>query len=304
LSAITTTKNIPRVSIVTPSYNQGQFIEKTIRSVLCQDYSNLEYIVVDALSNDQTIEILQKYDNYIDIVIVEKDNGQADALNKGFGVCTGDILAYLNSDDCYISKEVISQVVNYFNNYPDIDVVYGQRKFINENGEFVHCYPYKPFSKNNLYLSDYIPQECTFWRRSIFEKSGFFIDDSFHFAMDYELWLRFLKYDANFFSVSDFFGLFRYYDSQKSISQWHTVGLPEIAKVHNIYTDKYIPEKEMVDYYYEHFYGANPSINSQAFDFCHSIWNTFVMHKRNILGQIPIDKWVFQEELTNRRNKI
>lgn len=297
MNEIITTKSYPKVSIVTPSYNQGKFIEKTIRSVLCQDYANLEYIIVDGLSSDETIEVIQKYDSYIDVALIEKDNGQADALNKGFSLCTGDILAYLNSDDCYINKEVISQVVHYFNNHPDVDVIYGQRKFIDENGQFVHLYPYKPFSKSNLYLSDYIPQECTFWRRSIFEKSGFFVDDTLHFAMDYELWLRFLKYDASFSSVSDFFGLFRYYESQKSISQWHTIGVPEIAKIHKIYTDKYISEKEMIDYYYEHFYGANPSTHTQAFNFCHSVWHNFVMHKRNILRQIPIDEWVFHEEL-------
>ena len=302
MNEIITTKSYPKVSIVTPSYNQGRFIEKTIRSVLCQDYPNLEYIVVDGLSSDETIEVIKKYDSYIDVAIIEKDDGQADALNKGFGFCTGDILAYLNSDDCYINKEVISQVVHYFNNHPDIDVIYGQRKFISENGHFVHFYPYKPFSKSNLYLSDYIPQECTFWRRSIFEKSGFFVDDSLHFAMDYELWLRFLKHDASFSSVSNFFGLFRYYESQKSISQWHTMGVPEIAKVHNTYTKKCISEKEMIDYYYEHFYGANPSIHTQAFSFSHSVWHNFVTHKRNILGQKSIDDWVFQEEL-NSRNK-
>jgi len=301
LNEIITTKSYPKVSIVTPSYNQGKFIEKTIRSVLCQDYLNLEYILVDGLSSDETIEVIKKYDNCIDVAIIEKDNGQAHALNKGFDLCTGDILAYLNSDDCYINKEVISQVVHYFNHYPDVDVIYGQRKFISENGQFVHFYPYKPFCKTNLYLSDYIPQECTFWRRSIFEKAGFFVDDTLHFAMDYELWLRFLKYDANFFSVSNFFGLFRYYESQKSNSQWHTLGVPEIARVHNIYTDKYISEKEMIDYYYEHFYGANPTIHAQAFNFCYSVWNNFVMHKRNILGQISLDEWVFHKELNIRK---
>jgi len=286
----------PKVSIVTPSYNQGKFIEKTIRSVICQDYSNLEYIIVDALSKDDTIKIIEKYDKYIDKIIIEKDKGQADALNKGFRIASGEIIAYLNADDCYANKQVISKVVTYFNQYPDVDVIYGQRNSIDENGCFLYCFPYRPFSKENIYISDYIPQECTFWRKNIFEKSGSFIDDSFHFAMDYELWLRFLKDNANFLSVSDIFGLFRYYDAQKSNSQWHTVGLPEIAKLHDIYLGRYIPEEEMIDDYHKHFYGVKPSIHPEVFNFYQGIWNNFVIYKRNLLCHRSIDEWVFQEE--------
>src|SRR5436853_3600755 len=97
---------IPKVSIITPSFNQGSFIEKTILSVLGQDYPNLEYIIVDGDSSDQTPDILRKYESHVDVLIIEKDRGQADASNKGFKQATGRILAYLNSDDCYANHHV------------------------------------------------------------------------------------------------------------------------------------------------------------------------------------------------------
>jgi glycosyltransferase involved in cell wall biosynthesis len=288
--------DIPLVSIVTPSYNQGKYIERTIRSVLCQDYSNIEYIVVDGLSSDNSKKIIKKYNKYIDVSIIEKDNGQSDALNKGFKVCTGDILAYLNSDDCYPDKSTITKVVSYFEQYPDVDVIYGQRDTIDADGRFLYCMPYRPFSKKSIYISDYIPQECTFWRRNIFEKSGSYVDDTFDFAMDYELWLRFLKHDAIFLSVTDLFGLFRSYEGQKSISRWQTVGLPEIARLYSMYTNKHIPEKDMIDDYQKHFYGVDPSFFPESFNCAQQLWNTFVVYKRNVLGQRAIDEWVFQEE--------
>jgi glycosyltransferase involved in cell wall biosynthesis len=281
----------PKVSIVTPSYNQGKFVEKTILSVICQDYPNLEYIVVDAVSKDETKEILEKYADDIDVIIVEPDKGQTDALNKGFNLCTGDILAYLNSDDCYANDTVVSTAVNYFRENPFIDVVYGQRNCIDEKGKFIYCSPYRPFHKEGLYLSDYIPQECTFWRRGIFEKAGSYVDESFHFAMDYELWLRFLSHDAKFLSVEEFFGLFRSYQQQKSIDLWQTVGLPEIARLHQTYLGRYIPEQEMIDYYQEHFFGVNPSVDISAFKFAQHVWGGYTVHKRDILKTKPIDEW-------------
>jgi len=285
----------PKISIVTPSYNQGRFIEKTILSVICQSYPNVEYIVVDAVSTDETRDVLHKYSDYIDVLIIEPDRGQTDALNKGFGHATGEILAYLNSDDCYASKDTLATVIQYFQNNPDFDVLYGQRNCIDEFGYFIYCPPYRPFSEENLYFSDYIPQECTFWRRNIFEKVGFYVDEDFHFAMDYELWLRFLRQGARFLSVEDFFGLFRSYQQQKSIEQWQSVGLPEIAKLHQRYLEKQIPEKEMIDYYYEHFFKAHPVTCTAGFQFAQNVWNDFIAHKFNCLKVAPLDQWSMQE---------
>lgn len=281
----------PKVSIVTPSFNQGEYIEKTILSVLCQDYKEIEYIVVDGLSDDKTLEILEKYKQYIDVILIEKDSGQSDALNKGFSLATGDILAYLNSDDCYASTDVISTAVKYFQNYPDVDVIYGRRDIVDECGFLVNFYPYQPFSKPILYLCDYIPQECSFWTRVIYEKAGSYISKEFDFAMDYELWLRFLEFDANFLAVDELFGLFRYYASQKSRAQWHTKGLPEIARLHQKYLNRYIPEAEMSDYFHEYVFGVNPNTDHRNYVFQHDLWITFVALKANLLATVPEDAW-------------
>ncbi|HEY9641310.1 MAG TPA: glycosyltransferase family 2 protein [Coleofasciculaceae cyanobacterium] len=285
----------PKVSIVTPSYNQGKFIERTILSVICQDYPNLEYIVVDAVSTDQTSAVLEKYQPHIDVLIVEPDRGQTDALNKGFNRSTGEIMAYLNSDDCYADKDVIATAVRYFEQHPDIDVVYGQRNCINANGRFTYCSPYKPFCKDSLLLSDYIAQECVFWRREIFEKAGAYVDESFHFAMDYELWLRFLQHGAKFLAVEEFFGLFRSYQEQKSIELWERVGLPEIARLHELYLGRALPEKEMVDYYQEYFFGSHPVASPDAFRFAQGVWGGFTMYKKELLNKQPLDTWGLAE---------
>ncbi|MBI4780544.1 MAG: glycosyltransferase [Oscillatoriophycideae cyanobacterium NC_groundwater_1537_Pr4_S-0.65um_50_18] len=285
----------PRVSIVTPSYNQGKFIERTILSVICQDYPDLEYILVDAVSTDETKDILEKYRQDLSVLIVEPDRGQTDALNKGFKQSTGEILAYLNSDDCYADKDTIATAVRYFEENPDVDVIYGRRNCINANGRFTYCPPYRPFCKKSLYLSDYIAQECVFWRREIFEKAGAYVDESFHFAMDYELWLRFLKHGAKFLAVDEFFGLFRSYQEQKSIDLWETVGLPEIARLHETYLGRSLPEKEMVDYYQEYFFGAHPVHNPEASKFSQNIWGSFIMHKKEVLNKQPIDTWGIEE---------
>ncbi len=285
----------PKVSVVTPSYKQGRFIQKTILSVICQDYPNLEYIVVDAVSPDNTTEILERYKKHIDVIIVEPDRGQSDALNKGFKRSTGEVMAYLNSDDCYAGPTVISRAVAALQDHPSIDMVYGQRDSINGAGNFAYAQPYRPFSKENLYLSDYIPQECTFWRRTIFEKAGGCVDESFQFAMDYELWLRFLAHGADFLSVEDVFGLFRTYSQQKSIDQWHSLGLPEIARLYDTYLGRRIPEKEMINYFQEHSYGAHPVDSPEAFQCVHKLWDINMHFKKRSLEHIRLDEWSFAE---------
>ncbi len=289
-----TTSSGVRVSVVTPSFNQGNFIERTILSVLSQDYPSLQYILFDAVSEDKTKEVLEKYKNEIDILVIEPDEGQTDALNKGFALADGDIIAYLNADDCYANANVISQVVSLFAENPDVSVIYGRRQIINDFGFFVGETPYREFAKSLLYWADYIPQECTFWRRSIFEKSGFQVDRTFSFAMDYELWLRFLDHEAKFLSVDQVFGLFRWYFDQKSQSQWHSHGLPEIERLHQKYLGHSVPEKEMMGYYHEHYYQASPEKDKALYDFYHHFWELTLWHKRELLSHRPLDHWVYQ----------
>jgi glycosyltransferase involved in cell wall biosynthesis len=169
---------LPKVSIVTPSYNQGWCIERTILSVLKQDYPNIEYIVMDSDSTDETGKVLDKYENDIDIIVRKKDKGQSDALNRGFQMATGDILAYLNSDDCYASSRVVSDAVKELTRYDQTDLVYGMRYFIDREGYFIRSWTFREFDDDLLRVVCYLPQECAFWKRTIYEASGNYVDDT------------------------------------------------------------------------------------------------------------------------------
>lgn len=182
--------NWPRISIITPSFNQGEYIEETIRSVLLQGYPNLEYIVVDGGSSDNTLEILRKYGQFLRW-ISEPDNGQTDAINKGLKICTGDILAYLNSDDVYLPG-VFFKIAEVFKSDPEIMMVYGDIIHIDKNSNEIerHITGLIDFQKYLMGMF-YIPQPTVFFRKDSFTKVGYF-DDSLHLAMDYDYWLRIL----------------------------------------------------------------------------------------------------------------
>lgn len=188
---------LPKISIITPSFNQGQFIEQTIQSVLSQNYSNLEYIVMDGGSTDNTVEILKKYEGKLKW-FSEKDKGQSDAINKGFKMATGDIIAWINSDDYYLPG-TLQKVSKYFDLHKDTKWITGNYEIVDENGKQIQSYVRKyknilrslPF-RNTLYIANYINQPSTFWRRSLLQEVGY-VNENYHFCMDYDLWLRFMK---------------------------------------------------------------------------------------------------------------
>jgi glycosyltransferase involved in cell wall biosynthesis len=293
--------NPPKVSLVTPSYNLAPYLEPTLRSVLCQDYEHLEYLVLDACSTDGSGDILRRYEAALDVLIVEKDGGQSHALDRGFRLATGDILGYLNADDCLASAKVISQVVRCFAEHPTVDVVYGQRDYIDEHGGFILNYPYRPFCRRTLYLADYLPQEATFWRRRIYEAAGGCIDTSFDFAMDYELWLRFLGHGANFLSVPQRWGLFRWYPHQKSNAAWHTKGLPEIARLYDRHLGRRLSEEEMRNAFLEYYYLAHPVTQPAAYQFYFEAWSRMQQLGRTQYHGRPLDRWVERVELNQDR---
>lgn len=294
------TSTKPRVTIVTPSYNQGSFIERTILSVLKQDYPNIQYIVLDALSKDNTHEILERYRSKISVVVEAKDKGQADAINKGFAAGDGEILAYLNSDDCYAAPNVVSDAVDFLVKNPNVDVVYGHRYYIDVNGYFYLSYPQRPFNQAQLEQACYIPQECTFWTKSIYEKSGSRVNEDYQFAMDYELWLRFLKNGARFQSVETVYGYFRWYTGQKSTEEWESTGLPEIAKLQREYFGTNTPAAVMSDIFMEHYSTVNKSVDVERFTFYEKLWFEEVKLKQSTLRYAPLDHWVYQRPEGNR----
>jgi glycosyltransferase involved in cell wall biosynthesis len=208
-----------KISVITPSFNQAAFIERTILSVLEQNYPDLEYIVMDGGSTDGTLEILKKYADKI-IWQSEKDNGQSDAINKGLKIATGEILAYLNSDDTY-APGALQKVADFFANNPDKSWVYGKCKIINEKDAEIRKpitayknWLLKNYSYPKLLSENFISQPATFWKRGIHAKLGFF-DENEHFCMDYEFWLRIgQKYSAGV--INNYLANFRYYSLSKS----------------------------------------------------------------------------------------
>ncbi|MGQ1787112.1 glycosyltransferase family 2 protein [Saccharicrinis sp. GN24d3] len=190
----------PKISIITPSYNQGQFIEETILSVLKQNYPNLEYIVIDGGSSDNTVDIIKKYQDKITYWVSEKDNGQSHAINKGFRRATGDIITWLNSDDC-LTKDALLQVADIFKN-PNINFIYGECIHFNEQGDK----PLIPLPKENLKtLRIYgfpFEQPACFYKRTILEQVGY-LNEEYHFAMDKELFTRIALYtDMHYFPIT------------------------------------------------------------------------------------------------------
>lgn len=180
----------PRVSIVTPSYNQGQFLEATIRSVLLQGYPNLEYIVFDGGSTDDSVEILRRYEPWLAFWVSEPDRGQSHAINKGWTKATGDVFAWLNSDDMYMPG-AIGEAVQALKQHPETALVYGTCQYIDADGRpTVLRNPGQVDFRQLLWnLNGTLPQPTTFIRRSILEDAGF-LDETLKYSMDYELWLR------------------------------------------------------------------------------------------------------------------
>lgn len=180
---------LPRITIVTPSLNQAQFLEETIRSVLLQGYPNLEYIVVDGGSSDGSIETIRKYAKWLAHWESEKDRGQSHAINKGFARATGEILAWLNSDD-FLLPGALAAVATAFRTHGEAGLVYGGCQKVDEAGHPVAtAVAARDFDLGSLLLGNFIAQPSAFFRRTTFEKSGP-LDEELHMIMDYDLWIR------------------------------------------------------------------------------------------------------------------
>lgn len=183
----------PKISIVTPSYNQAQFLERTILSVLNQNYPNLEYIIIDGGSTDGSVEIIKKYEKYLAYWVSEKDKGQSDAINKGFKKSTGKILAWLNSDDVYFDKEVLRGVARVFKKYSQVDIIYGDYVIIDRNDLILKVQTFPKFNFNRMLRGCYVGQPSTFFRRKVINNDNL-LNTDLKFAMDYEFWLRLSKF--------------------------------------------------------------------------------------------------------------
>lgn len=202
-----------KVTIITPSFNQGKYIEKTINSVLSQNILDLEYIVMDGGSTDETIDILHKYSDKI-IWKSEKDRGQTDAVNKGIRKSTGDIIGWLNSDDIYYPN-AINKVLDVFSKNPQINVVYGNAYHIDKEDKVIEEYYTEDFDYERLKEVCFICQPSLFFRKQVIEKYGY-LDDSLQFCMDYDYWLRVGKGEI-FYYLDEFIAGSRLYEDNKTL---------------------------------------------------------------------------------------
>lgn len=219
-------EQLPTISLVTPTFNQADFLEEAMRSVLDQDYPNLEYVVVDNRSTDGTIDLIRANQDRIAKWTSEADAGQYDALNKGFSETTGEIMGWLNGDDKY-APWALQTVGDIFAALPDVRWITTLFPLHwDDRGRAIACERLPGFSKRAFYRGENLPggswystgwiqQESTFWRRSLWEEAGGHLDTSFTLAADFELWARFFKY-ADLYGVDVPLGGFRHHAGQRT----------------------------------------------------------------------------------------
>jgi glycosyltransferase involved in cell wall biosynthesis len=204
------------ITVVTPSYNQGKFIQRTLDSVLSQDYPILEYLVFDGGSSDETLDILKSYSDNVKW-ISEKDRGQAHAINKGLEAAKGDVIGWLNSDDIYYPGAV-KKVMAYFEENPAVDLVYGEANHIDEIDGIIEKYYTEPWDLERFKDVCFISQPAAFFRRRVVEKLGL-LDVNLHFCLDYEYWLRIALSGGKINFLPDFLAGSRLYQTTKTLGQ-------------------------------------------------------------------------------------
>lgn len=242
----------PLVSIITPSYNQAEFLEDTIKSIIKQDYANIEHIIIDGSSADGSVDIIQKYKKHLAYWVSEPDKGQSNAINKGFSHAKGTIYAWLNSDDL-LSPSAVRIAVHYLTREPEIGLVYGDRLHIDSKGNVVginRC----PSHDTNMFRRNFtLPQETVFFRREFIEKVGG-VDESLKFSMDFDLWCK-MNQVTKMYHIPAFIGCFREHGSAKSITFHDSQNTAyeeyreEHAKVYYKYFKKRLPSPIQMKFY-------------------------------------------------------
>jgi glycosyltransferase involved in cell wall biosynthesis len=190
----------PKITVVTPSYNQGQYLERTILSIIEQNYPNLEYIIIDGGSTDNSVEIIKKYEKHLAYWVSEKDKGHYHALQKGFDKSSGEIMGWVNSDDKLHTNSLFT-LGQVFGDFEQINWLQGFPNVIDENDRIIYARSGTALTQTFFYQQKhlttgmYIQQESTFWRRSLWEKAGSHISQNYKYAGDFELWIRFFQYE-------------------------------------------------------------------------------------------------------------
>jgi glycosyltransferase involved in cell wall biosynthesis len=226
---------LPTISLVTPSYNQARFLRASLPGVILQGYPQLEYVVQDGGSSDESREVILEHAAGLHSWVSEPDGGQARGINLGFQKTSGEIMGWLNADDLHVPN-TLWQVGEFFLTHPQVDVVYGHRLIINEDGYLIGSWIMPSHDDEVLSWADYIPQETLFWRRSVWERAGGRLDEDFHFALDWDLILRFRSAGARFHRIPKVLGCFRVHENQKTSLELGDRGRREMdllrAKIH------------------------------------------------------------------------
>lgn len=230
---------LPKISIITPSFNQGKYLEETILSVIGQNYPNLEYIMIDGGSTDNSVEIIKKHQEHFSYWVSEKDKGQSHAINKGFQKATGDIICWLNSDDI-LMEGALNKVVECFEKDEKLDLVNGHLLLIDEHSRILSNYfilkQKKWYAKHGIF---YVAQPSMFWKRTILEKIGLLRDD-FHASMDREYLIRIFKNNFTIGHLSKILAGFRMHNSSKSSAGWNNMDyLRDLAELQKMYGNGY-----------------------------------------------------------------
>jgi len=228
-------ENFPKISIVTPSFNQAKYLEETIMSVIKQDYPNLEFIIIDGGSTDESLEIIKKHEKNIHYWISEPDNGMYHAIQKGFENSTGEIMTWINSDDL-LAKDSLFNVGEIFSEFENIEWLSGIPNIVDEKGKVTWVGNLPRWNKYRYLQLDfkYIQQEGTFWRRNLWEKAGSRIDTNYKLAADVELWSRFFQL-SDLYYVTVLLGSFRMRnENQKTLESLEEYNLEAVSLLKKI----------------------------------------------------------------------
>jgi len=233
-------KSVPRISIVSPSFNQGRFLRESIKSILKQSYPNMEYFIVDGGSTDNSVDIIREYENYIDWWVSGKDMGQSDAINKGFSRATGDLFCWVNSDDVLL-PDALKTVAKVFAENPEIDIITGNVVYINADG-IITRFVKLPKMKWSLFRWGlfYFSAPAVFFKKELYERVGG-LNVSLHLSMDVDLWHRFRLENATIYHIKEYLGGFRIHSSSKTIKIREGKKIFENPET-TILREKYIPD--------------------------------------------------------------
>lgn len=230
---------LPRITVVTPSFNQGRYIEETIRSVLMQGYPNLEYVIMDGGSTDESVAIIKKYETSLTRWVSRKDEGQSCAINQAWAESTGDILAYLNSDDVY-EPGVLTRVAEYFTGHPEVDLVYGDHSYMDEDSRVYGEFRAPDVQLNTLLLGNYVSQPSVFIRRSAWRKIGP-LNNDLHYVMDYDYWIRAALAGLNFAKSGTRHARMRIHAVSKTTGSEHKSWQECVQVLERIFADHRLP---------------------------------------------------------------